>query len=179
MPDYAQMPDRGRFWTSGPELFDTPVLTARLLRPAPMLMISGDLAAARACYALPAPGGLLSHQTGETYALRLSRDRMLIIGHDLPEAEAGWDGQAALTPMPGAYAIVALDGPAVPDLLARSTAVDLDRESPSAAIGFAGITALLCRHDTGTRLHVERGLAPYLIGWVRSVLAARGFMDEY
>lgn len=159
------MLDRSDFWTVPPEALHGEGLSVRLLPPLPQVMVSGDLDGYAAAHGLPPTAGLLAEVTGRRYALRLARNRMLAVGIDLDPAAGGWVDGAALTPMTGALAVVEIAGENAMALLARATAIDPRQSSPSAALMFAGATAVLYRRDQGLRLHLDRGLVPYMMNW--------------
>lgn len=160
------MLDRSTFWTATPDHQTGPGLAVRVLPPQPQLMVSGDLDAFLARHGLPAAGRLLAVVTGDRYALRLARNRMLVTGIDLAPEAAGWADGCAVTPMTGALAVIDVTGPDAMALFARATAVDPRGASPSAALMFAGITLVACRHEAALRLHLDRGLLPYLTSWI-------------
>lgn len=160
------MLDRSAFWSIAPESLSGPGLTVRVLPPVPQVMVSGDLDAFLARHGLPAAGGLLAETSDSRYALRLARNRMLVVGLDLPPQAAGWADGCATTPMTGALAVVEITGPDAMALFARGTVVDPRSASPSAALIFAGVTLVASRHDTALRLHLDRGLVPYLMDWI-------------
>lgn len=160
------MLDRSPFWSEAPASLSGPGLTVRVLPPIPQLLVSGDLDGFLARHTLPPAGGLLTLATGSRYALRLARARMLVVGLDLPPEAAGWADGCATTPMTGALAVVEITGPDALALFARGTAVDPRAASPSAALIFAGITLIACRHGDALRLHLDRGLLPYLMAWI-------------
>lgn len=159
------MLDRSDFWTTPPEALTGEGISVRLLPPLPQAMVSGDLDGFAAANGLPPPAGLLAEVKGPCYALRLARSRMLAVGIDLDPASAGWVEGAALTPMTGALAVVEIAGENAMALVARGTAVDPRQPSASAALMFAGVTSVLYRHEGVLRLHLDRGLVPYLMDW--------------
>ncbi|VDC27529.1 hypothetical protein [Pseudogemmobacter humi] len=159
------MADRSGFWTTPPEALAGEGIVVRLLPPVPQIMVSGDLDGFAAAHGLPPPLGLLAATAGPRYALRLARNRMLAVGIGLDPAAGGWVDGAALTPMTGALAVIGITGENAMALVARATAIDPRRPSASAALMFAGATAALCRHDGGLRLHLDRGLVPWLMSW--------------
>jgi len=135
------------------------------------ILVSGDLAAALRDIAGGAkPVGFYAIASGDPYAVRLARDRALVVSTREIAAGAGWQepGYAA-TPVSGFYHVFDFSGPGIPTLLGRATTLDPGAASPSAAVGFAGINAVVYRHESQDRLrvHVERGLAPYLWQWLR------------
>ena len=162
------MLDRARFWPVHPRQLTGDGITVSLLDPVPQLMVSGDLDTACAALNLPAPVGLMGQGDGDRFAIRLARQRMLAVGVTLPHADAGPRDGFAVTPATGSLAVVRIDGPRASELLARGTAVDLSQNSPSAALLFAGMNAVLYRHATGLRLHLDRGLLDYAFDWMEA-----------
>ncbi len=162
------MRDRSTFWSApaaaGARLAGDGIEVA-LLAPVPQVMVSGDLGAFGAPHGLPPAAGLLADVAGPRYALRMARRRMLAVGVELDQAAAGWAGGVATTPMTGAMAVIEIAGPRAMALVARATAVDPRADSPCAAVMFAGVTVALCRHEGRIRLHLDRGLATYMLDW--------------
>lgn len=128
-------------------------------------LVSGDLAEFGRISGLDAQGaGTLGHVSGAAYTVRLGRDRLLAVG-PLPDAvRPGWNAQGfAVTEVSAAWHVFELGGPATMTLVARATTLDPRAPGPCAAIGFAGVPAILYRHDEAQfRLHVDRALGPYL-----------------
>jgi sarcosine oxidase gamma subunit len=58
------------------------------------------------------------------------------------------------------------EGAALDALIARGTTLDPGQPSASAALSFAGISAIVYRHESKLRIHVDRGLAAYLWTWM-------------
>ncbi len=168
------MLDRSGFWPA-PEVtaLSGEGLTVRLLPPVPQVMVSGDLAALCAAHQLTAPVGLLSHVDQPRHALRLARNRMLVVGMTMDHAAGGWSDGVAVTPMTGALAVVEMAGPNRMQVFARASAIDPRSESPSAALHFAGVNAALCRTSDTLRLHLDLGLVPYLMDWIAATGLAR------
>lgn len=169
------MLDRGEFWAPAVSeglLIRTAQLEVELLAPLHQIMLSGDLAAGLARYGLSKSLGLMAGAQGETYALRLARGRMLIVGAGTDAAVAGWSEGIATTPMTGALAVLELRGEGTAELIARATPIDLCQASPCAALNFAGVTSVLYRHEGAVRLHLDRGLVSYMADWIRSSGAA-------
>jgi tRNA U34 5-carboxymethylaminomethyl modifying GTPase MnmE/TrmE len=81
---------------------------------------------------------------------------------------AAWADGAATTPMTGALAVIEISGPAAMEIFARASAVDPSVNSACAAVSFAGVTGALCRCDGNLRLHLDRGLVPYMLDWISS-----------
>ncbi|MDR7127210.1 hypothetical protein [Pseudotabrizicola sp. 4114] len=165
------MLDRAPFW-SPPHPVGTTLrgdgIAVTLLPTVPQIMASGDIAAALGHFGVREAAGLLGLADGESYTLRLARNRILIAGRDLPHAGQGWQDGFALSPMSGALAVICIDGPRHMELFARGSAVDPKIQSPCAALSFAGVTCAICRHGDGLRLHIDRGLATYFLDWAKA-----------
>ncbi|MGI3163727.1 hypothetical protein [Pseudooceanicola sp. 200-1SW] len=163
------MRDRAPFWTpaSAPDKIrltgDGIALTG--LPPLPQVMVSGDLPAWLAAQDLPETAGLLAQTHGARYAVRLARHRMLVVGAEHGPRTPAWQAGCAASSMTGALAVVEITGPRAMELVARATALDPRAPSPSAALLFAGMQAVLYRHGPALRLHFDRGLAAYLTNW--------------
>lgn len=162
------MHDRSIFWSPPPEVgacLSGPDLTIRLLPPVPQIMISGDLDQALQGYDLPGTVGLMGQTHGPAYAVRLARNRMLVVGRETGPDTPAWQQGVAHSSMTGALAVLDISGPASMELVARGAAIDPATQSPSATLVFAGVTAVLYRHETAIRLHIDRGLLAYLFDW--------------
>ena len=145
-------------------------LTARTVTPHSQHLVSGNLAAFAAKAGLPDTGaGLFGAASGERYALRLARDRMLVIDGPAKALAPGWhvDGYA-VTDVSALYHVFEFAGDGIAALLEEAMFVDPNIESPSAASMFAGQPALVCYHEGRLRLHVERGHAPYIWQWLEA-----------
>ena len=177
------MLDRAPFWTPAAPAEEIRLtgdgVTLTGLPPVPQVMVSGDLTAWLAANGLPGTAGLLSETRGDRYAVRLSRQRMLIVGEEQSPRSAGWSVGCASTPMTGALAVVEIAGPRAMDLVARATAVDPRAPSPSAALLFAGMQAVLYRHGAALRLHLDRGLVAYLASWATATTLFSGGAERH
>jgi sarcosine oxidase gamma subunit len=174
------MLDHATKWTAAPdwsvamlELKDTRVRSLALPEKA---IVSGDLKAFGRETGLDPKGvGANGHAHGDTYSVRLARDRLMVVG-DLPDtARAGWnDAGFAITLIGGGEHVFELSGPGVAGLLSLAMTLSPAEHSASAAVGFAGVPAVIYRHGSSGahRLHVERGLAVYLWSWLQNVLGA-------
>ena len=89
------------------------------------------------------------------YALRISRDQALLVTQTPLVVADGWHGGYALSRMDDAYAMLDLSGDDAAESVAEATASDLAAGSPSAAVMFAGLKALLAAREGGFRLHIE------------------------
>ena len=166
------MRDRGKFWTPAPDWI-APLagegFAARRVRGLGQTLVSGDLAAGVAALAPGARTIGLWHVAGEDgCAVRVSRDRSLLVTPSPLGLAPGWRDGFAATPCDDGYAVVEVSGAALPEIVAEAVSADLDAGSPSAAVQFAGIPALVYRiAPEVARLHVESPLAAYLWTWLR------------
>jgi hypothetical protein len=163
------MLDRSAFWSAPPAagvLLATPAITVRLLPAIPQAMVSGDPGRALARFGLTSAAGLLDETAGDRYALHLARNRILVVGVDLPDDAEGWSDGLAVSSMTGALAVLDVMGPKRMDLVARATAIDPAWRSPSAALHFAGVLSALHSHGEALRLHFDRGLVTYMADWI-------------
>lgn len=136
-------------------------------------MVSGSLALAAAKAGVDAEGaGVLGLVTGAKYSLRLARERLLIVSDAAEALSPGWhDDGYAVTPMGGALAVFEISGPRAIEIVKRATVISTDTPGPCAAVNFAGATACLYRfgNQETVRIHIDRGLAPYLWQWFETL----------
>jgi hypothetical protein len=167
-------PDPMAKWTPVPDW-----TTARLTRPGWnaayvaglfQTLISGDLTAAFARLdPQPVSVGLWRIARAPA-AIRIGRERALLVASRAFALGWGWreEGWAA-TDASDAYGVLSLSGPALRQLVAEATSAEVEAGSPSAAIHFAGVPALLYRvREDEARLHVEAALAPYVWRWLET-----------
>ncbi len=164
-----------RDWTDRP-LTATETINTNGIRVAPQetgyqSLISGDLEAA---LALLAPGASMLGfaQTPETsdHAIRIARDQALLITAAPPVSEAGWNADGfAFSPAGGRFACLSLTGPSALELLAHGLNSPPPKGSPSAALRFAGASALVTGTSDGLRLWVERGHLTFVTGFLMQV----------
>ena len=148
-------------------LVDRPRLVARALTGFGQTLISGDLEAAIAALAPGAPLlGLYAPAQGAAHALRIARDRALLVTPTPLGAADGWRDGFCATPVDDGFAAVEVTGPDALSALAQGTSADLAAASPSAAVQFAGLRCLLARIDGGFRLHVEAPWLEALLAWL-------------
>jgi hypothetical protein len=149
------------------ELIDRPRLQARALSGRGSALISGDLDAAIATLAPGAPIlGLYALAPEGAHALRIARDRALLVTHAPLGVADGWREGWCATSVDDGWAAVDVGGPDAPLALAQGTSADLAADSPSAAVLFAGLRCLLARTETGFRLHVEAPWLEALLIWL-------------
>jgi sarcosine oxidase gamma subunit len=123
-------------------------------------LISGNLAAAIGGLAPGAPMlGLYALVPEGPHALRIARDRALLVTPAPLGAADGWREGWCATSVDDGWAALDVAGPEAPLALSQGTSADLDAGSPSAAVLFAGLRCLIAKTEAGFRVHVE---APYL-----------------
>ena len=142
--------------------------SARPVLGLPQGLVSGDCGAALTTHAPEAAEvGLWGIASTEIVAARIARDRVLVVGTAPIDMPFGWNGGWAASPVGDASFVVDLEGPAVEEVIREGTAADLGASSPSAAILFAGVQAILYRRaERHARLHVEAPFGPYLWRWL-------------
>ena len=132
-------------------------------------LMSGNLAAALGALATV---GFWEIAPGPRYAVRVARDRALLVSPPPSPSlvSTGWRAEGwAASDASDAYGVLKLAGAGLRALVAEATAADPDLRSPSAAILFAGVAALLYRvAEDDARLHVETGLLPYVWRWLET-----------
>ncbi|RFB76693.1 sarcosine oxidase subunit gamma family protein [Methylovirgula sp. 4M-Z18] len=172
MLDHAAKWDAAPDW--GAAALDLKGVTVRSLDLPDLALVSGDLAVFGHVSGLdPQGAGALGTVQGDIYTVRLTRDRLLVVGPLPDRVKESWNEAGfAVTLTGGAEHVFELTGEGVTALLSRATTVDPANGGPAATVGFAGIPSVLYRHDPsgGLRLHVERGLAVYLWSWLKTVL---------
>jgi hypothetical protein len=155
-------------------LIDRPRLHARALDGLGQTLISGDVETAVAALA---PGaamlGLYALTPKCAHALRIGRSSALLLTPAPLAVADGWrDGWCATSVDDGWEAVEVL-GADAPQALAEGTSADLAANSPSAAIVFFGLHALLARTASGFRLHLEAPWLETLLTWLDGCSRAR------
>ena len=139
--------------------FTTSTFALRLVRPRRQTLISGPHASALALAGVAGATGWPGPAMAETYALRLRRDRILVVNG--PELADGWHAQEglAVSDMTDGYAVLEMSGTDAMSILRRGTEIALNEPSASAARGFAGYSTLIysCGAQNRYRVHVPRG----------------------
>lgn len=160
-------------WPEAPD-FATATLnkdgvTVRTVGGLNQLLVSGDLAAWSKASGLAGEGvGAGAIASGDKYMVRIARDRLLAVGEQPFSVAVGWHAAGfAVTVMDAGLHVFEVEGPDLDRLIARGTALDPGAASRSASILFAGVGVLFYRfgNPDRARLHVDRGLAPYLWEW--------------
>ena len=170
------MRDLAEKWPSMPDwptaAVDSDTLRIRAIGGLEQRLVSGDLEAWAQASGISGGGvgaGGIAH--GNRYMVRIARDRALAVSETPLEIAPGWHGEGfAVTVLNAGLHVFEISGRGAEELLARATTLDTSDASPSAALSFAGVQALAYRHGgPGTvRVHVDRGLAPYLWEWFLS-----------
>jgi hypothetical protein len=179
MPDRlssAAMPDPMAKWTPVPDWRTVSIVrgdwSARPILGYSMVLVAGDMSAALGALAgeTVGLGYLATAEREDAYAIRIARDRALLVSIEPILAAFGWQaGGWSATPAESAYGIIEIGGEALDTILAEATAVDVGSNRRSAAVLFAGITCLVVRMPTGAaRLHAEIGHLPYLWRWLET-----------
>ncbi len=134
------------------------------------LLVSGDLDAARSGIAPKAAEvGLWQVAAGTPLMLRIARDRALFVSEAPPEILPGWHAAGyGVSQATDGWRAIAVQGPRAGSLISQGTGIDLDAQSRSAALTFAGIACLLHREaEDRAILHCEAAHAAYLWEWLR------------
>lgn len=152
-------------------LIETGALRVTLSALGGATLISGDLRAALDTLAPGAPMlGLGGAAPDAPFALRIARDRVLLVTDAPLEAEPGWYAAGyATTPADDQWSQVLVTGPDAGRVIAEGTAADLGRGSPSAALLFAGLTCLLLRREEDFAIMVETPRLWFLAEWLAAV----------
>jgi heterotetrameric sarcosine oxidase gamma subunit len=135
-------------------------------------LVSGRLAAFAAEERVHSEGeGALSVLSSGKAALRLARDRMLVINADTEATRPGWHDEGfAVSDVSAAFHVFEISGAGIGALLTQALFIDSDKAGPSASVVFAGTAAVLYYADDKShlRLHVERGFAAYVWNWLEA-----------
>ncbi|RVB29129.1 hypothetical protein EN918_22560, partial [Mesorhizobium sp. M7A.F.Ca.CA.004.05.1.1] len=162
------MRDLAEKWSITPDwqsaVIATPDLAIRAVLDLNQLMVSGDLDAWTRASSIGGTGvGAFGIAQGDRYAARLARDRLLVVSKSPLAIATGWHADGfAVTAISAGLQIFEAEGMALDAFIARGTTLDPAKPSASAALSFAGISAVVYRLDGKLRIHVDRGLATYL-----------------
>jgi sarcosine oxidase gamma subunit len=130
-------------------------------------LVSGDIEAALKGLVRGAPLlGLYGTAPRGKHALRIARDKALLVTPGPITVDEGWREGWCATAVDDAWVVVEVEGPGAGIVLMQATSVDLAAGSPSAALLFAGRRCLLLRTDKGFRLHVEAPWLEALMTWL-------------
>ena len=151
-------------------LIDRPRLQARALDGLGQTLVSGDLDGAIAALAPSAPTlGLHAIAPQGAHALRIGRASALLVTPAPIAARDGWRDGWCATSVDDAWAAVEASGADAALALAQATSADLAAGSPSAAVMFFSLRALLARTEAGFRVHVEAPWLETLLAWLDGV----------
>jgi hypothetical protein len=146
-------------------LIDRQRLTVRRLGGLGQTLISGDLDKAVATLASGAPMlGLYALLPAGAHALRIGGMSALLVTPAPISLAEGWRDGWCATSVDDAWAVVGVSGADAPQALTQVTSADLASGSPSAAVMFFGLRALLAKVSSGFRVHVEST-------WLETLLA--------
>lgn len=167
IPNLAERWPPAPDWTAA--AIEGPGFVVRSVAGLHQALVSGDLDAWNGASGLSGPGvGALALASGPAYQARVARDRLLAVSTKPFGPGPGWHAAGfAVTSVDAGLHVFEVEGPGVDGVVARATALDPGATSPSAALHFAGVTAIAYRHDKRDRLrvHIDRGLAAYLWEW--------------
>jgi hypothetical protein len=178
MPDL--IPDLAQRWPAAPDWSSAGIegagVTVKSVAGLYQMLVSGSLDAWNAASGLAGPGvGALAIAKGDAWQARVARDRLLAVSVKPFSVAPGWHGEGfAATRMDAALHVFEIEGPGLADVIARAVTLDPAGNSPSAAMLFADVNAIAYRHGTAEclRVHVDRGLAPYLWEWFEECVSA-------
>jgi sarcosine oxidase gamma subunit len=166
------MRDLAEKWSVAPDwqsaALTIPGLVVRVVPSLDQLLVSGDLDAWARVSGVDGSGvGAFGIARGDRYAARLARDRLLVVSNNSLAIATGWHEQGfAVTSISAGLQVFEVEGTAIDAFIARGTTLDPNRASASAALSFAGISAIVYHHESKLRIHVDRGLAAYLWTWM-------------
>jgi sarcosine oxidase, subunit gamma len=140
--------------------------------PGGAALISGGLEAAIAALAPGAPFlGRGATVPDAPFALRIARDRALLVTDAPADVASGWHASYAATPADDLYLRLAIEGKEAATIMAAGTGASLEESSPSAMVLFAGTKCLVARASRGFLIWVERPDAAYLWSFLARLLA--------
>lgn len=135
---------------------DYPGLCVACAEPTGALMISGDLMAALTALAPGAPMlGCGAQAPQGAHAIRIARDRALLVTPEPLDADAGWYGVYAISLADDLYSVITLSGPRAEEIASACTSVPLDGSSASATTLFGGIGAHVTRSGDTLVIRVQ------------------------
>jgi len=172
MPDL--IPDLALRWPAAPDWSSAGIegagVTVKSVAGLYQMLVSGNLDAWNRTSGLTGSGvGALALAQGDAWQARVARDRLLAVSVRPFSVAPGWHAEGfAATRMDAALHVFEIEGPGLGDVVARAVMLDPAGNSPSAAMLFAGVNAVVYRYRTDkcARVHVDCGLAPYLWEWL-------------
>ncbi|QKD00306.1 sarcosine oxidase subunit gamma family protein [Mesorhizobium loti] len=166
------MRDLAEKWSVAPDwqnaTIDVPGLKIGSIPGLHQRLVSGDLAALAEASGFDGTAvGAFGPAEGIRYTVRLARDRLLAVSTTPIGMATGWFPQEfAVTEISAGLQVFEVEGSALDAFIARGTTLDPGQPSASAALSFAGVSAIVYRHEDRLRIHVDRGLAAYLWMWM-------------
>lgn len=166
------MRDLAEKWSVAPDLqnatIEVPGLKIGSIPGLHQFLVSGDLTAwAEASGFDGTAVGAFGLAEGIRYPVRLARDRLLAVSTTPIGMATGWFPQGfAVTEISAGLQVFAVEGSALDAFITRGTTLDPRQPGASAALSFAGISAIVYRREDRLRIHVDRGLAAYLWTWM-------------
>ncbi|MGI3187404.1 hypothetical protein [Nioella aestuarii] len=150
-----------------------PDLMLACAAPGGALMISGDLEAAIAALVPGAPAvGCGGAAPDGPHAIRIARDRMLLVTDAPLDVSPGWQDGYAISLADDLYTTITLTGSRCDDIAAACTATPLDGRSPSATTIFGGVGAHITRQGDTLIIRVQRPDAAALWSLLTKLAAA-------
>lgn len=138
--------------------FSVPGFEMQMILPRRQTLISGTYSSAVALAGVGAAIGWPDKVAGGSYALRLRRDRVLVVNG--PALADGWhDAEGlAVSDMTDGYAVIEIGGAHAMGVLMRGTEISPDEPSASVVRGYAGYGTLIYAGETEGRfrIHVAR-----------------------
>ena len=173
------VPNLAERWPAAPDwnsaMIEGAGVTVRSVAGLHQMLVSGDIDAWNTASGLSGPGvGALGLAKGKSWQVRVARDRLLAVSEKPFSVEPGWHGEGfAATRMDAALHVFEVEGKGVDAVIARAATLDPAGTSPSAALLFASVNAVVYRYGARDRLriHIDRGLAAYLWEWFGQVVA--------
>lgn len=171
------MHDLALKWTSPPDwasaTLSAPGVEIRSLPGLIQSFVSGDLEAWASASCMAARGiGAFGAATGDSYCVQVARDRLLAVSANDLQVAPGWhEAGFAITPVGAALHVFEARGASLAALSARAVTLPEEAGSPSAALVFGGVHAVVYSHDDTLRVHVDRSLAAYLWVWMEKTIS--------
>ena len=162
------MPDPMTKWTPAPDWTTVKIVradwSAKSVLGLSMALVAGNIAVL-AIFGIYAPtwpriGAWQVSVNASDHVIRIARDKALIVTSSPLPFETGWNAAGfSVTDASGAYGVIEIAGPALAEIIAEASAVDIDARTRSAALLFAGIACLAARTAPDVaRVYMEAGL---------------------
>lgn len=168
------MRDLAQKWPTAPDWstarLDAGGIAVRTISGLSQSLVSGDLKAWAKASSMTvecAAGGVIA--SGDRYMARIARDRVLAVGTSPFSVKAGWHPSGfGVSSIDAGMHVFQIEGPGMRGILARAMTRPQEQSGPSASLLFAEINVVLyCfASSESVRVHVDRGLAPYLWEWL-------------